>query len=321
MRTIKAHGLDLRNGFRLDLVHSGDRGTRAAQATEAMLAAGEADLIDTDWLSIARSREDGPGLTAIFPYGRVMGGMVTAAAAGIGDLADLRGRRIGVIRATDKNWVVIRAAFQRRFGFDLQPDVAIEEALSKTTLVQWLEAGYADAAVLPWQLVPRVVADGRFAALCDVLDLLEELGSPPVATTFFAVRPDFALARAELIEAFVAAYCAAVRLMRGSERAWLEAVAAPGDSPEMLAALRAAWSRRICCEWGPDSLPQLQVLSRILENAGGIGGQQGFSMAPDRIWPAGSLGGPIPEMPEALSGIVTNAGAIAVPDSRQRLPG
>ncbi len=113
MRTIKAHGLDLRNGFRLDLVHSGDRGTRAAQATEAMLAAGEADLIDTDWLSIARSREDGPGLTAIFPYGRIMGGMVTAAAAGIGDLADLRGRRIGVIRATDKNWIVIRAAFQQ----------------------------------------------------------------------------------------------------------------------------------------------------------------------------------------------------------------
>lgn len=268
MRVIKAQGLDLDNGFRLDLVLSGDKGTRAAQATAAMLAADEADLIDTDWLSMERSQQAGEGLTAIFPYGRIMGGMVTAPGAGINSLADLRGRRIGVIRASDKNWIVIGAAFRKRYGFDLPREVALDEALSKTALVQWLEAGRVEAAVLPWQLVPGLITDRGFRPLCDVLDLLEELGAPPVATTFFVVRPDLAIARKELITAFIAAYCGAVRLMRASGRTWLKGVVAVDGSPEMLMALRAAWSRRICCEWAPHDRRRLQVLSQILEDAG-----------------------------------------------------
>ena len=268
MRVIKAEGLDLANGFCLDLVLSGDKGTRAAQATQAMLAAGEADLIDTDWLSLERSQQAGEELTAIFPYGRIMGGMVTAPAAGISSLADLRGRRIGVIRTSDKNWIVIRAAFRKRYGFDLEREVVVDEALSKTTLVEWLEAGRVEAAVLPWQLVPGLITDGGFRPLCDVLDLLEELGAPPVATTFFVVRPDFAIDRKELVVAFIAAYCAAVRVMRASGRAWLKGVVAAAGSPGTLMALRAAWSRRICCEWTPHDRRSLQVFSQILEDAG-----------------------------------------------------
>jgi hypothetical protein len=125
-----------------------------------------------------------------------------------------------------------------------------------------------EAAVLPWQLVPGLISDGGFRPLCDVLDLLEELGAPPVATTFFVVRPDFAIDRKELVVAFIAAYCAAVRVMRASGRAWLKGVVAAAGSPGTLMALRAAWSRRICCEWAPHDRRSLQVFSQILEDAG-----------------------------------------------------
>ena len=57
MQVIREQGFDRRHGFHLDLMQSGDRGSATAQATQGALAAGEADLIDTDWISIARSRQ------------------------------------------------------------------------------------------------------------------------------------------------------------------------------------------------------------------------------------------------------------------------
>ncbi len=273
MRVIQAHGFDLSHGFRLELVQSGDRGSQRAQATQAAVEAGGADLIDTDWISIARSRQSGAGLVAVFPYGRIMGGVVTE---GLASLADLPGRRVGVIRVLDKNWTVVRAACRQRYGFDPQEEAAVEEALSKSTLAEWLEAGRVDAAVLPWHLVPRLTAGGRFRQLCDVLDLLPELGAASVPTTFFAVRPDFAATRPKLIAAFIAAYTQAVTLMRADESVWREAAAMPGDGPEVLAGLRAAWCRRICCEWEQDGERHLE---RLFERLKTIGGERSLGIA------------------------------------------
>ena len=130
---------------------------------------------------------------------------------------------------------MIRAAFRHRHGSDIHEQAIVKEALSKTTLVEWLKAGEVDAAVLPWQLVPRMITGGRFRKLCDVLDLIPELGGASVPTTFFVVQPAFASSRPELISAFRAAYTDAVDLMRADETVWREAAAGPDDSPEMLA--------------------------------------------------------------------------------------
>jgi NitT/TauT family transport system substrate-binding protein len=258
MRVIQERGFDRRHGFRLDLGLGGDRGGQRAQATEAAVAAGAADLIDTDWISIARSHQSGPGLIAVFPYGRIMGGVVTAAGSGLTTLADLAGRRIGVVRVNDKNWTVVRAAALQRHGFDPQAAASVEEALSKTTLVEWLETDRVEAAVLPWHVVPRVTGGGRFRQLCDVLDLLPDAAAAP--TTFFAVRADFADSRRELIAAFIAAYAEAVALMRADADVWCAAAASPDDGAELLAELRAAWGRRICTEWARDDVRALQIL-------------------------------------------------------------
>ena len=269
MRVIREQGFDNRHGFDLDLTQSGDRGSATAQATQGALAAGAADLIDTDWISIARSRQTGAELVPIFPYGRIMGGMVTAAGSGIKGLSDLPGRRVGLIRAIDKNWIVIRAAFRHRHGSDVHEQAIVKEALSKTTLAEWLKAGEVDAAVLPWQLVPRLITSGRFRRLCDVLDLISELGGASVPTTFFVVQPAFARSRQDLISAFRAAYTDAVDLMRADETVWRGAVAGPDDSPDMLAALRLSWLRRIQYEWGRDDSAHLESLFERLKAIAG----------------------------------------------------
>jgi len=248
MRAIRAQAFDRRHGFDLELVLGGDVGDRRAQATQHVLAQGRADLIDTDWLSIARSQDTDAPLKAIFPYGKIVGALVAASASGIQHLADLRGRRVGVIRASDKNWFVARAACRKRHGFDPQGDAQVAEAFSKTTLLRWLEAGEVEVAALPWHLAPRLTASGKFRLLCDVLDLLDELGAPCVPTTFFATRPEFAASHPALIAGFIGAYRDAVAFLRADENAWREAAAQPGDDAAVLAALRAAWLRRICDE-------------------------------------------------------------------------
>jgi NitT/TauT family transport system substrate-binding protein len=269
MRVIREQGFDRDHGFTLDLMQSSDRGSQTAQATQGALAAGEADLIDTDWITIARSHQTGEELVPIFPYGRIMGGMVTAAGSDLKGFSDLPGRRVGLIRSNEKNWIVIRAAFRHRYGSDPHEQAIVKEALSKTTLMEWLKAGEVDAAVLPWQLVPRLITSGRFRKLCDVLDLISDLGAALVPTTFFVVPPAFASTRQELISAFRAAYIDAVDLMRADEMVWREAVAAPDDSPDMLAALRLSWLRRICYEWGPEGSAHLERLFERLKSIAG----------------------------------------------------
>lgn len=276
MRLIRSRGLDRRHGFQLDLALGGDRGDRRAQATQNVLADGRADLIDTDWISIARSHCTDMPLVAIFPYGRIMGGLVAPAASGIVSLADVRGKRVGLIRASDKNWLVARAACRKRHGFDPHHEAQVAEALSKTTLVGWLETGKVEVAALPWHLVPRLTFGGRFREICDVLDLLPDLDAPSVPTTFFAVRREFAALRPELIAGFVGAYRDAVGLMRGYENIWREAAAQPGDDPAMLELLRAAWLRRICDAWPEDAHRHLEHLFERLRS---IGGEESLGVA------------------------------------------
>ncbi len=269
MHVIIEQGFDLRHGFQLQLTQSGDQGSPTTQATQGALAAGRADLIDTDWISIARSLQTSEPLTPILPYGRIMGSMAAAVGSGISVLSHLPGRRIGVIRANDKNWIVIRAAYRRRHGSDIHEQAIVKEALSKTTVAEWLKSGEVDAAVLPWQLVPRLTTGGRFIKVCDVLDLIPELGGASVPTTFFVVQPDFANSRQDLILAFRAAYTDAVDLMRADETIWRQAAAGPGDSLDMLAALRLSWLRRIQYEWGPDDGAHLESLFERLKAIAG----------------------------------------------------
>ena len=269
MRVIREQGFDHRHSFHLDLTQSGDQGSRMAQATQGALAAGETDLIDTDWISIARSYQTSAPLAPISPYGRIMGSMVTASESAISHLSQLPGRSVGVIRANDKNWIVIRAAFRHRHGSDIHEQAIVKEALSKTTLAEWLKAGEVDAAVLPWQLVPRMTAGGRFRKVCDVLDLIPELGGASVPTTFFVVQPAFASSRPELISAFRAAYIDAVDLMRADETVWREVAAGPEDTPDVLAALRLSWLRRIQYEWEPDNSAHLESLFERLKAIAG----------------------------------------------------
>lgn len=285
MRTILRRGLDRSHGFALDLQLGGDTVKHSLQATEALLAEGAADIADTDWLSIARWRHDGFPVKAVFPYGRIMGGMVVPATSAIQQLPDLKGRRIGVVRKFDKNWLVVRAACLERYGFDPQNEAQVSEAMSKTVLLEWLESGVIDVAVLYWHLIPGLTASGRYRQLQDVLDLVTAVAGVNPPTTFFVCREDFIAVKPDLLRAFVAAYCDAVALMRGDSHAWDEAVGdTESSNTELARGLRASWERRVCTSWGQDDLRALTCLFDRLKAIGGNDAVGGVKTIPPEMF-------------------------------------
>ena len=265
MRAIVELGLDRSNGFRLQLDLADDQVQGGLQATEARLAAATAEVVDTDWLSIARCRRSGIPLAAAVPYGAIFGGLV-ARRDGISRLrwlADLPGRRIGVVHPDDKNWQLLRAACQLRHGFD--PDTACTrfDAGSKTTLRQQLTSGTVDAALLYWHQVPALLATGDFVEVCDLLDLLPMLGVRTVPSTFFVFPDALLAARPDLVRGFGRAVQAAVRVLHEDAQVWHTVTGTAADDPAA-SSLRAKWLARVRSEWTTDMRTDLADLARFL---------------------------------------------------------
>lgn len=262
MRTIAGHGLDQANGFRLQITLADDQVRGGLQATEACLAGASADVVDTDWLSIARCRRAGIALTAAVPYGAIFGGLVSRRGS-VAGLSDLPGRRIGVVHADDKNWLLLRAACRTLHGFDPALVCTRIDTGSKTTLRAQLADGRVDAALLYWHQVPALVASGEFVEVCDLLDLLPLLGGRTVPSTFF-VFPDALLrAQPDLVRGFARAVFAAVRLLRDDASSW-HAVTGTAADAASAQALRAKWLARIALDWDSTMQADLLGLARCL---------------------------------------------------------
>lgn len=287
MRTIQRHELDHRRGFVLDLDLGGDVMRHGREATSAVLAGGDADVIDTDWLTIARLRREGLAVTAVFPYGRILGSVVVPAASPVRDLAGLRTRAVGIVHRRDKNWLLLRAACLRRHGVDLAREAHVVETGSKTLLLEAIERGIVDAAALYWHLVPALVEGGRFRQLCDVLDLADEVSGDTPPTTFFVFREAFVATRPALVRAFVAAYCEAVELLRRSPALWAEAAGVGDVAAGCGPALRASWERRVCTGWRPDDALALVRLFEALRDVGGEEAVGGIDALPREMFDLG----------------------------------
>jgi len=134
--TIKRFGFDRDHGFHLDVQLVSDALEDGIETVEAQLQEGHADLIDIDYISIARERAEGADIVAFHPYGRTVGGLVAPEDSDIDGLEDLSGKRIGVVRRLDKNWILTRAACREYHDFDPDETATPVEAGSKVELTR-----------------------------------------------------------------------------------------------------------------------------------------------------------------------------------------
>lgn len=269
---LKKLGLDAKHGFDLQITLVRDQITGAFQSFEVALKEGAVDLIDIDWIAIGRHRANGLPLTAFFPYGRIAGGLVVPSDSSISGLRDLRGKRIGVVRLRDKNWIILRAACMKRFGFDPQQEATVVEALSKGTLAELLKGGQVDAALQWWQLIPPLVATGAYRQVADVLDLIADLGiDGPVPITLFTVSDEFAKRNADLLRGFIRAFCETAEYMQKNDEIWAEVgeQVMGGIDPRILTILRDSWRRRVMTAWDESTIRQIERLFGELLKVGG----------------------------------------------------
>ncbi len=261
MQSVIGQRLDDRYGFRLELLLGDDRVRAGRQSTEARLLDGEVDLIDTDWLSLARYRRTGLPLVAVAPYGAIFGSLVAPAGGGIVSLAELPGKRIGVVRAQDKNWLLLRFACRER-GFDPLEQCTLQACGSKSRLRAELEAGRLDAALVFWHQVPELVCGGRFVEVCDLLELLPAGAGRDVPSTFFVCHERLLLERPELVRGMAGAVHAAAATLRADEVLWRFI---SGVDARYADALRARWMARVGLSWNSGMAAELASLALRLE--------------------------------------------------------
>lgn len=290
MRVIQAGALDLAEGFRLDLELTSDSYQGSQQATAEHLLSGEVDLIDADWISIARLRDRGFPVSAFHPYGRIMGGLVARAERFPAGLEDLAGSRVAVVHRFDKTWLLLRA-FAVEVGLP-DPAGAVEliETGSKHEALTLLRAGDVDGAVLFWNLAATLAVESGFELLFDALDAVEALTGAPLPTTFFVATDERLRRHPERFQAFARAFDRAVRAMRDDESLWRRGAGHAAINGEA-GPLRAAWLRRIGLDW-PDRLShRLAHCTRLLgtrlgADAPDLGSRPEAIFSPDFLAPA-----------------------------------
>ncbi|MEL6425183.1 MAG: ABC transporter substrate-binding protein, partial [Pseudomonadota bacterium] len=113
--TITHHGLDAANGFDLQV-----QGMAGGSAAKVAFQGGEADVIVSDWLWVARQRAAGKDYVFI-PYSKAVGGVMVPDDSSARSLADLAGGKVGIAGGPlDKSWLILRAYAEQEHGLDLK---------------------------------------------------------------------------------------------------------------------------------------------------------------------------------------------------------
>lgn len=258
MQGIKQTGLDYKNGFDLQVTLLDDQIHSGMMAGEKALSEGLVDFIDTDWLSLARHRQEEKQFVGVYPYGAILGGVVTQTDSKWQGLESLKTARMGVVSLKDKNFVILKQVCQDIYGFDLEQIAELKVTGSKTKNLQLLQSGELDAALLYWHQVPLALESG-FKQMVDVLDLLPHLGYSEFPTTFFVFHQEFVKTHKKVLCGFIQAFQEIIQLFQSNSGLWEAVVFSliKRHSSEYASQLRQSWQRRMNHDWNHNVLTQL----------------------------------------------------------------
>lgn len=212
--TIKHHGLDKANGF--DLQVQGVAGKSAAQVA---FLGGEADVIVSDWIWVARQRADGKDFVFI-PYSKAVGGLMVPADSPVQKLSDLKGRKIGIAGGpVDKSWLILQAYAKATEGFDLKGET--EQVFGAPPLIfKSALKGDIDGAINFWHFLAKLKAKG-FRSVASVSDAAAELGlDPDTPLLGYVVKGELLREKPQLVAGLAAASRAAKEILATDDSEW-----------------------------------------------------------------------------------------------------
>ncbi|MGE3738609.1 MAG: ABC transporter substrate-binding protein [Geminicoccaceae bacterium] len=278
---IKAHGLDAKEGFTLEVVPFGGN-----DAADVALMGGAVDAVVEDWLFVSRQRHDGVPLTFI-PYSSSVGAVMVAADSPITSVADLADKRIGVAGgALDKGWLMLQAYAKQEAGIDLARDAEPVYG-APPLLTEKLKSGELDAALNYWHFGARLEAQG-YRRLIGIGEVQEALGVPAsVPQLGYIFHEPWADAHPDLVLAFSRASRAAKQLMLTDDAEWQRLMPLTrAENEAELDAFMRRYREGIVEHWGPEQQAEAAKLYLVLAELGGerlVG--QGQELAPGTFWP------------------------------------
>ena len=211
--TIRHHGLDEVNGFRLEIMEVAGK-----PAGQIAFQGGEADVIVDDWIWVARQRAAGQEI-AFVPYSRAVGGVMVPAESAAQSLQDLAGAKIGIAGGpNDKSWIILRA-YAAQQGFDLLAET--EQVYGAPPLIfQTARSGELGGAINFWHFMAKQEAAGM-RHLISVSDAALALGmDPDMPLLGYVVQSVMVAERPELVAAFASASRDAKTLLETSAEEW-----------------------------------------------------------------------------------------------------
>ena len=210
---IQTHKLAEKQGINLEVVTLGSK-----RATSVALQGGGADVIVTDWIWVSRQRAEGRDY-AFAPYSLSVGGLMVRPDAGIAELADLAGRKVGIAGGpVDKSWLLLQA-YARRGGLDLA--AVVESTFGAPPLLNELMLrGDLPAVLNFWHYNARLKAAGM-TELLSAAETLPALGvDRPIPLLGWVFNRAWANENRDTVAGFLRASYSAKHLLLESDEEW-----------------------------------------------------------------------------------------------------
>ncbi len=212
--TIKHHGLDQANGFTLDV-----QGMAGGSAAKVAFQGGEADVIVSDWLWVARQRAAGNDFVFI-PYSKAVGGIMVPGDSTAQDLTDLDGQKIGIAGGPlDKSWLILQAYAAKNHDMDLAGST--EQVFGAPPLIFGAaRSGEVDAAINFWHFGAKMNAGGM-RTLIDVAEASADLGLDPETPLLgYVVKGEMLRDNPDLVAGLAAASRGAKDILSSDDAEW-----------------------------------------------------------------------------------------------------
>lgn len=211
---LKRHGLDRAAGFELEV-----RLVANLPASRIAVSSGDADgaVVDLTW---AQARHAAGQDFRYLPYSSQLGDVLAAPGVELRDVADLRGKRIGVAGGPDsKGWVLLTQA-ARRQGIDLAAEAEVQFG-APPLLSQALKRGQVDVLVTFWHFAAELTAAGDAEVALPMPALLASLDIPAGLPILGYVFPEAWARRNEaLVAKFADAVASTKRELRDEPTHW-----------------------------------------------------------------------------------------------------
>ena len=214
---VQKFALDKKYGFTVEIIPSA-----STQAEVIGIQSGNAEIGIWNWPDVARMREAETKVVGIAPSEKWVNTVIVPVDSRARTLADLRGKRIGVLRRTALDWVVMRALTKKQYGFDIDAESNVQEA-TVALLRGLMDQRQLDATIMYGDFTPAMVASGTYRLLSTIRDYVKQLGIPDAPYSLVASRMAYAARYPQNVRAFLAAYREAVDVLMHDDNVWFDA--------------------------------------------------------------------------------------------------